>query len=264
MRKESVGQKFHTKENNKMKSFKYIKIPAVLLGLIFTSGLYAENADEIMKKNDALPEGETMQREAVLLIVKSGKNEKKEFSGVSKIYGRKKRSRMQFTYPSKMGFLSWDIPGADNQQWIKLTNGKVRKIASSDKDKPWMNSHFAYEDIAENYIEDYVYTLLGEAEVSGITCYKIESVKTRGQKVYSKRIIYIGKEDYLMYKVEYYEKGQHTKTLLLENYEAISGIMTARKLTMERTDGRGKSILYLKSVKYNVSVNDNELTQEAF
>ena len=171
---------------------------------------------------------------------------------------------MQFTYPSKMGFLVWDIPGQDNQQWIKLTSGKVRKIASSEKSRPWMNSHFSNEDIGQNYIEDYKYTLLGEQVVSGVDCYKINAVKIRGQKVYSKTIVYISKKNYLTYRVEYFEKGRHIKTLDFSNYEKINGIPTARKLTMSRTDGKGKSILYIKSVTYNISVDDREFTREAF
>ncbi len=212
---------------------------------LLTTVLSAQDARSIMEKNDAIPDGDTFSREMVLLIIKSGKNEKKEFTTVSKEYGRNRRSRMRFTFPTKMEFLSWDEPGQDNQQWIKLTSGKVRKIASSEKDKPWMNS------------------LLGEETVDGKACHKIESVKVNGQKVYSRRIVYIGRDDYLMYRVDYYEKGQHTKTLSFSNYETIQGIPTPKKLTMERTDGKGKSVLYTKSVTYNVSVDDKDLVRES-
>lgn len=225
--------------------------------------LSAEGAQSIMQKNDAIPEGKSFKRSVILLIVKSGKTEKKEFTSYSKKYGRKRRSNIQFTYPSRLGFLSWDIPGQDNQQWIKLSSGKVRKIASSEKSKPWMNSHFSNDDIAESYIEDYKYTLLGDATVSGVSCYKINSVKKRGQKIYSKTIVYIGKKDYLTYKVDFFENGRHTKTLVFSNYQTISGIPTAKKLTMSRTDGKGKSIIYIKNVVYNIPVDDRKLTREA-
>lgn len=240
-------------------------IPILTLALILLSGTcIAEDAQSIMEKNDAIPEGESSKREMVLLIIKSGKNEKKEFISVLKRDGRKRRMRMQFTYPSQMGFLAWDEPGEDSQQWIKLTSGKVRKIASSDKDKPWMNSHFANDDIGETYIEDYSYTLIGEGDVRGISCYKIESKKVRGQKIYSKTVVYIAKDSYLTQRVEYYENGRHTKTLDLTEYEKIDGIDTPRKLIMERSDGKGKSLLYIKSIEYNLPVDDSELTREAF
>ncbi|MFW5808138.1 MAG: outer membrane lipoprotein-sorting protein, partial [Spirochaetota bacterium] len=231
-----------------------------VLCLLAAFPLAAQDAREIMQKNRDIPDGDSFRRSNVLLIVKSGKNEKKEFKTVSKEYGRKVRTRMKFTYPTDMRYLSWDAPGEENQQWIKLSSGKVRKIASSEKDSPWMNSHFYREDLSENYIEEYDYRLLGEETVDGVVCHKIESVKNTGQKVYSRRIIYIGKEDYLTYRVDFFENGRHTKTLTVSGYEKIDGIQTARKLIMERTDGKGKSILYTKSVDYNVSVDDRELT----
>lgn len=235
---------------------------AVLAG--FAAPLTAETARQIMERHDALPDGDSFRRSSVLLVVKSGRNEKKEFVTLSKEYDRKWRSSTSFTYPSRMGFLVWDEPGVDSQQWIKLTSGKVRKIASSEKGKPWMNSHFSNQDIAHNYIEDHEYSLLGEEEVNGTVCYKIRAEKVRGERVYSHTVIYIGKEDDLRHRVEFYENGRHTKTLDFANYETIDGVATPRKMIMSRTDGQGKSILYTKEVHYGVDVDDRNLTREAF
>lgn len=219
---------------------------------------------QIMERNDRLPKEKTALRESVLLIVKEGKSEKKEFVSVLKRYGETTRSRMNFTYPTRIEFLVWDEPGKDSIQWIKLSSGKVRKIASSDKDKPWMNSHSFYEDIGEKNIRDYTYRLVGEDAVDGKPCYRVESVKARGTRVYSKTVVYVGKDDFLKYRIDFYQRGTHIKTVLFKNIEKIAGIYTTRKMEMIRTDGRGKSILYLKSVKYNLPVSDRELTREGF
>ena len=140
----------------------------------------AESAQTIMEKSYAVPDGDSFRRNSVLLIIKSGQTEKKEFITEAREYGRNWRNRIQFSYPSKIGFLIWDEPGVDSRQWIKLTSGKVRKIATSEKGKPWMNSHFYNQDISRTYIEDYDYSLLGEERVNGLPCYKIKAVKTRG------------------------------------------------------------------------------------
>lgn len=239
-----------------------LKTATAGLFIIATSLLFAEDALTIMQKNDALPEAQTVAQRSVLTITKAGRSEKKEFSTISKKYDRKKRSRISVSFPTKMEFLSWDIPGEDNQQWIKLSSGKVRKIASSEKNKPWMNSHFYYDDIATSYIEDYDYRLIGEESCNGTSCYKIESVKKRGQKVYSKKIIYVGKADYLVYRVQFYENDLHTKTLTFSEYRIISGIALPHRLTMERSDGKGTSVLQVTQVTLNGSVNDRNLTQE--
>ena len=223
-----------------------------------------ENGLSIMEKAYAVPEGESVRRDSILLVINSGKTEKKEFGTVSKKDDRSWRSHLQFTFPSRVGFLVWDDPGEDSRQWIKLSSGKVRKIATSEKSNPWMNSHFYNQDISRNYIEDSEYTLLGEEVVGETPCYKIRAERIRGEKVYSHTILYIGKEDYLRYRVEFYENGLMSKVMDYSNYETIDGIPTPRKLTMARTDGLGKSILYIKNVAYNIDVDDRELTREAF
>ncbi|MBN2436629.1 MAG: outer membrane lipoprotein-sorting protein [Spirochaetes bacterium] len=247
-----------------MKTANRILISIAAIATLTVSPLISqESADAIMKKNDGIPSGQSFKREMTLLVIKQGVTEKKEFTGFSKKQGRSRRSLMQFTHPTEMGFLVWDNPGEESQQWIKLSGGRVRRIASTDKGKPWMNSHFYNDDVSEKYIEDYKYELIGGESVNGTPCYKIRSVKKGTGATYSKTEVYIGKEDYLTYRVDYFEGGRHVKTLTLTRYENILNIPTARMLTMERADGKGKSVLYIKSIRYNISIDDRELTREA-
>jgi hypothetical protein len=236
----------------------------ILVLLLFSQNVFALTGKEIMKKNDDLPDGESSIREAVLLVIKGKRSEKKVFRLISKKYGEKKRKRITFSYPTHIEFLVWDEPGKDNLLWIKLSSGKVRKIATSNKDKPWMNSHFYNDDIGERYFNDYNYKLVGEVDIDGTTCYKIERTKTKGTWVYSKAVAYVGKDDFFARRVDLFEKGIHTKTLHFRNIEKISGIYTPRKTVMERTDGKGKSIMYIKSIEYNVPVPDEKLKREGF
>jgi hypothetical protein len=226
-------------------------ITAVLTTLIFLlpAGSWAITGRGIMEKNDRLKKGKTWVQESVLLIIKGSSKIKKEFSGTSKRYGKKTRKRINFKYPTQMQFLIWDKPGSDSRQWVKLTSGKVRKIASSEKNKPWVNSHFYNEDIAERNIDDYSYTLAGEADVNGTRCYKVESRKKRGTRIYSRGVIYVSKNDFVIRKIDFYERGRMTKVIRFLKIRKISGIYTPGKVVMERTVGRGKSILYLKPVK---------------
>jgi len=241
------------------------RIMFIISIIVFTSAsAFAVTGREIMGKNDSLKKYKTSRNKSVLLIIKDGRSEKKEYEGVGKRYGRELRLNMSFTYPTRLGFLVWDKPGRDKLQWLKLSSGKVRKVAASDKDKPWMNSHFYNEDIGERHIEDYEYKLLGEGNVMGVDCYRIKGVKTRGTRVYSKTVLYVGKNDWVIRKVEFYLRGMHVKTLRNERIEKINGIFTFRKIVMERTDGKGKSILYLRSVDYNRSISGNKFKRESF
>lgn len=247
-----------------MKKQFYSIIITIVSFFLIAGGAFALTGREIMEKNDALKEPKTSMQKNVLLIVKGEKKEKKEFEGIMKKYGKNTRSRISFSFPTRLEFLVWDEPGTDSQQWIKLSSGRVRKIATSDKGKPWVNSHFYNEDIGDTDIDDYSYKMLGEGEANNIQCYKVEAIKIKGTKVYSKSVIYISKKDYTKQRIDFFEKGIHTKTVTFEMMEKISDIFTPRKIVMERADGRGKSILYMQSVKYDVPVQDNKLNRESF
>ncbi|MES0491274.1 MAG: outer membrane lipoprotein-sorting protein [Leptospirales bacterium] len=216
----------------------------------------------IMQKNDALREPETTVSESVMVILKGKSQEKKEFRMVMKKYGDKTRSRSTFTSPTRIEFLNWSQPGKDALQWIKLSGGTVRKIASSEKGGAFVGSHFYYEDIGVRDISDYNYKYLGEKEEAGENCYLVEGVKKTGTKVYEKSIIYVRKSDYYIIRIDLYEKKGHTKIFWAQKIEKISGIITARKVVMERTDGKGKSLIYLKKIQYNTNVSNSLLTRE--
>ena len=230
-------------------------LPALLLA--------DQKGREIMKKNDALKEPQTRKGVSVMVVFKGSKKELKEFEMVSKKYGKKTRSRSTFLKPTRIEFLSWSEPGEDSLQWIKLSGGTVRKIASSDKGGSFVGSHFYYVDMQDRDIDDYDYKYLGEESVNGTPCFKIESVKKKGTKVYVKTIVYIRKSDYFMIKAEFFENNGHTKTLETDKIETIDGIITARKITMSRTDGKGKTIIYIKKVEYDKPVSDQFLKKES-
>jgi hypothetical protein len=244
---------------------KILKLTLVLAAL-FTgaASIYAGDAKarQIMEKNDALKEANTRKSNSVMVVMRGDKKEMKEFSMAAKKYGKETRSKSTFTKPTRLEFLSWSVPGEDTLQWIKLSGGTVRKIASSDKGGSFVGSHFYYEDMAERDIDDFDYKFLGDEKINGEDCYKIEAVKVKGTKVYEKSIAYVRKSDHFVIRAEFYEKQGHTKTMTVDKIEVIDGIITPRKLLMERTDGNGKTIIYLKSIEYNIPVADEALKKE--
>ena len=227
--------------------------------------LWGITGREIMQKNDALPKAKTSRIESALVILKQGRREIKTFISYTKRRPKKEtRIRMKFLKPTRIEFLSYSYPGKDSLQWIKLSSGRVRRIASSEKSSPFVNSHFYYEDIGEKYLDDYTYKYLGDTKIQGEDCYMVEARKKRGEKVYSKTISYVRKKDYVILRVDFYEKGRLSKILRNEKIEKIKGIYTPRKVVMERADKKGKSILYLRKVEYNISLPDSLFRKESF
>lgn len=238
----------------------------ILLVLLFTAHAFADQkGTDIMKKvnEQAAGGGDTQTIKATMAIVRSkGKPEIKEFTIVSKRTGDVTRSRSTFTKPRRIEFLAWSSP-KETSQWIKLSNGSVRKIAASDQSGEFVDSHFYYEDLGDNRMENFRYTYKGDAKVKNENCYMVESVRVKGASVYTKVHIYVRKSDYFVIKVDMFEKQGHTKTLTNEHIERIQGVLVPKKVVMERVDGSGKTIIYMQDVNFNKSIPDSFFSKES-
>lgn len=236
-----------------------------LLVMLFTANVFADaKGTDIMKKvNQQAGGGSTQTIKATMAIVPAkGKPEIKEFSIVSKKTGDVTRSRSTFTKPSRIEFLAWSSP-KETSQWIKLSGGSVRKIAASDQSGSFVGSHFYYEDLGDNSMENFRYTYKGDAKVNKEDCYMVESVRIKGTSAYTKVHIYVRKSDYFVIKVDMFEKQGHTKTLTNEHIERIQGNLVPKKVVMQRTDGSGKTIIYMRDVSFNKAIADSFFSKES-
>jgi outer membrane lipoprotein-sorting protein len=116
------------------------------------------------------------------------------------------------TYSHKVG---------DDDQWLFLPALKrVKRIASRNKSGSFMGSEFAYEDIASQELEKYTYRYLGDGRHEGRDCTLVERVPVdAANSGYTRMVTWIGKEEFRLWKVEYYDrKASHLKTLTLADY----------------------------------------------
>ena len=176
----------------------------ILFVLLLSSPLFALTGREILEKNDALPEAETAISEVQMLIHKGGRILEKQFESISKKFeDGEDKLLISFTKPTKIKLLTHAHKENDDDQWLRLSSGKIKRIASSDKGKPFVNSHLYYEDIGSRDIDDYSYKLLGEEKAVGFDCYAVETIKETGEKVYSKLVLYVRKSDYFIVRIDF-------------------------------------------------------------
>lgn len=111
---------------------------------------------------------------------------------------------------------------SEDDQWLFLPAlNRVRRIAAQNKSGSFMGSEFSYEDIATDEISKYTYTWLRDEIYDGNDCYVVErrpvDQKNSG---YLRETLWIGKEHYRTWKVDYYDrKDTLLKTLVFERYE---------------------------------------------
>jgi len=231
---------------------------------LLSQSLYALTGREIMEKTDALKEPDSAASKVLMVITKGGDVQEKEFMLQMKQYANDEdKALITFIRPTQIKLLTHSHKNVDDDQWLTLSSGKVKRIVSSGRDKPFVNSHFYFEDLTSVDIDEYDYNLLGEEKAVGEDCYKVEGIKKTAEKVYDKVAFYVRKSDYFVVRVDFFKDGAFHK--FLENYQvkAIDGILTPHKIKMELADGKGKTDLTLKAIKYNIAIDDATFNKDA-
>lgn len=95
----------------------------------------------------------------------------------------------------------------DMWNWMPSINRMI-KIPPSMMMQSWMGSDFSNDDVvrANSIVEDYTHTILGEEEIEGQACYKVELIPLEDAAVvWGKVIMWIHKEKYFQLRSEYYD-----------------------------------------------------------
>ncbi len=171
------------------------------------------------------------------------------------------KSLMEFLSPADVKgtkFLNYEHFDKDDDQWLYLPALKrVKRIASKNKSGSFMGSEFAYEDLSNFSVEKYRYE--GEAvemELDGQKVFKVESKPVSKNSGYTKVVSYIDSKDFLVRKVEYYDRKKELfKRARFSDYQKISGVWRMGKIEMMNFDNNKKSILVWSDQKVNVGLS---------
>ena len=169
----------------------------------------------------------------------------------------------------RYGMLIFDYENDTDNMWIYMPAlRKTRRIVSSDRSKNFMGSEFSNADMTASNINDFNYLYLGEEEINGQMCFKIESQPLNediaDENGFSKKISYIDKKIYVLRKALYYDlDGELLKILNVPKFELIDqsrGKYLAVEMIMQNTRNGRKSIMKMDKVQFNPNVRDDYFT----
>ena len=224
----------------------------------------AMTGKEIIDKSMEITQPDSATSTVAMRIYKGDKVLEKEFELATKKDGEdSSKALLSFTKPTKIKLLTHINKGKDDDQWLRMSSGRVTRIAASGKDKTFVNSHFTYEDLSSRNDEDYNYTLIGSETVNGDDCHKIEAVKKEGKSAYDKSIVYVRKSDYVVLRLDIFQKGKLFKYVVNSDIRDVDGIKTPFKIVMQMADDSGKTELDVLSVQYNVELKDSMFNKDA-
>ncbi len=243
----------------------------VIAAFMFVVGVFALTAQDltgldIVTKEHNVPEPETSSVNAKLVIHSKKGNEKtRQVIMKTKDYGDVTKKVIVFTSPKDVagvGYLMFDYE-EDSDNWLYMpAMKKTKRIASSgtEAEGSFMGTDFTYEDMGERALSKDDYTLLGTETVNGVSCYKVKCQSKERTEADPDRVVYIGTEDYLLYKCEYYDRhGSLHRVLTCSDIQYIDGFACTKVMRMENVQSGTWSEITMSDVAYNSSAIDDKI-----
>ena len=236
---------------------------------------HSQTGNEVMRKcREQMLTNDQSVEITMELINKRGMKRIREIIRKSKTDENENVSQIiQFLSPADIrgtGFLSIESSKREDDRWLYLPAlKKTRRIPASQQSAKFMGSCFTYEDITTEKINQFDYKITGSEKIKDQNCYILEAIpnneKTKSESGYSKRIIYLHKDNHIMIRVIYFDKkGIKIKELNNDDIRKIENTnkWRAHKMEMEEIKSGNKTILLYKDFKINSGINNTLFTKE--
>ncbi len=252
---------------------------AVLAVLVLGPGAGLQGAEpsgqDIMKKQRDLQRVKDEEETQVMTLVnKNGESKQRKVmrltvtspDDLSKIL-------IRFLTPRDVensGLLTWEAKDGNDDQWLYLpATKKSKRIASSGKKNRFMGTDFAFEDLRPENLALHTYNLIGSETVDDQDCYVIEALpandKQAAESGYTKRKLWIRKDNYYTVKREFYDKkGQLEKVQTDRKLVNVKGsVWRANEIEMRDMQAGTKTLVAIESRAQEKGLKGNMFTEAA-
>lgn len=218
----------------------------------------AQDVKEIIRKSQDVVKVSSFEAISTLTITDSRGNQRirrNTMASVSLPDGTEKRI-IKFLSPAEVkgtGILIFDYPEKSDDMWIYLPAlRKTRRIVSQEKGKSFMGSEFSNANMTAPGLDDFTYSILGEENLDGSPCYKIESVPREASMEdeygYSRSVSWVDKNSYLVHQTLYYDfDGELFKTITNKEFrmleEGRNRYMVTRMEAINHSNGRSSEMV---------------------
>lgn len=180
------------------------------------------------------------------------------------------KTRLEFLSPADVKgtvLLTHEHLDKDDDQWLYMPGlKKTKRIISTNKSGPFMGSEFSYEDLSSQHNKRFTYSGNAEsASFGGKTVYKSVRTPKDENSGYSKEIIWVETNTFLIQKIDYYDKNNNLlKTALMPEYNKMDGVWRVAKVIMKNLQTKKETELDWKSEKIKVGLKEKDFSQSMF
>ncbi len=156
----------------------------------------------------------------------------------------------------------------DKEMWNWVPNiERMIKIPPSMMMQSWMGSDFTNDDLVKesSMADDYDQKLLGEEEIEGYNCYKIQLIPhDDAAVVWGKVIMWISKDELHWLKAEFYDEDDNlVNTEILSDIKKMDDRVMPTRLEMIPADEEGnKTILIFNEIDFNIDIKESFFSQQ--
>lgn len=238
------------------------------VGMLSSGTIAAEDGQTIAQQVYDRDAGRNAYAEIeMILIDKQGGERTRSLTSALKYYGPRSKRYIRFTAPATIkdtAFLSWENSDRADDQFLFLPAvGRVRRIASNQKDQSFVNSDFTYEDLEKRKVTQDTHRVLRHETHQQFTCWVLESVpRESGSSQYSRVVSWVDQQSLVPVKVEYYDKRERlAKILLVHRVEQVDNIWTALEVDMQDVSRQQRTLLRVRTIRYDHELPDHLFTE---
>ncbi len=231
------------------------KAVLIILAAVFAFALEAQDATEIVHKAYLKTEGNSQYAEMSMEIIRPKWTRTLEFKFASQ--GTDKALVLITAPPKEQGqtFLM-----VDGQMW--MYNPRINsliKIGPSMMSQGWMGSDYSNNELLNegSIVKDYTHKIIGQEELEGRQCWKIELLpKEESNVVWGKQILWIDKQDYLILKTELFDEDMYlVKTQLAQDIKNMHGrVIPTKYVIIPQDNPQNKTIVQIKDIKFDINI----------
>jgi outer membrane lipoprotein-sorting protein len=245
-----------------MRNFRAITILAVLSFMVLSGLSRAQDALEIIKKVDQKMRGNYSYQEMEMKIVRPDWERAVTMKSWTK---GTTYALILITSPAKekgQVFLKRD---KEMWNWVPSIERMI-KIPPSMMMQSWMGSDFTNDDLVResSIVIDYEHNYLGEEDINGITCWKLElNPKPEAPVVWGRIISWVDKE-YNQLKVEYYDEDEFLVNIMNQSdIRQMDDREIPTHLEMIPADEEGKkTVINILSATFDDPIPENFFSQQ--